>query len=61
MAYRRPLKPWQMVLFALLWLALAVPILWSKAFNGLVLLVLLFSGFTVFYPIVKSWRERRGK
>lgn len=61
MAYRRPLTPWQMALFAVLWLVLVVLILRSQPLNGFVVLMLLFSGFTVFYPIVKSWRQRHGK
>lgn len=61
MAYRRPLTTWQMVLFALLWLALAVYLLTTQEFNGALAFLLAFSAFTIFYPIIKSWRQRHGK
>lgn len=61
MAYRRPLTPWQMALFAILWLGMVVWILTTSAFSGSTILLLVLSGFLVFYPIVKSWRQRRGK
>ena len=47
MAYRRPLTPTQMVVITIL--------------DGLTILMLAFSGVTVFYPIIKSWRERKKK
>lgn len=61
MAYRRPLTVWQMVLFALLWLALAVYVLATQPLTGAMLFLLTFSAFTVFYPILKSWRQRHGR
>lgn len=61
MAYRRPLTRWQMLLFAGGWLALAVWIVRAQGLQGPTLLVLALSAFLVFYPIVKSWRQRRGK
>ena len=60
MAYRRPLTHSQMIVLALLWLALAVWILvGSPRLNGLTLLTLAASGVIVFYPIIKSYRERK--
>ncbi len=60
MAYRRPLTPTQMVIISTLWLALALWILFGGArLDGPTLLTLLLSGVIVFYPIVKSWRQRR--
>ena len=44
MSYRRPLTYTQMVVIAVLWLAL---------------LTLLASGVLVFYPIIKSYRQRK--
>lgn len=60
MAYRRPLTPTQMVIISALWLALVLWILFGGArLDGPILLTLLLSGVIVFYPIVKSWRQRR--
>ncbi|WP_297192682.1 hypothetical protein [uncultured Porphyromonas sp.] len=60
MAYRRPLTPTQMVIISALWLALVLWILFGGArLNGPTLLTLLLSGVIVFYPIVKSWRQRQ--
>lgn len=50
-----------MALFAILWLGMVVWILTASTFNGSTILLLVLSGFLVFYPIVKSWRQRRGK
>ena len=51
MAYRRPLTTRQMLLFALLWLR-------GGRLDGPTLLTLLLSAVFVFYPIIKSWRQR---
>lgn len=60
MAYRRPLTYSQMIVIALLWLALVVWILvGSPKLDGLTLLTLAASGVIVFYPIIKSYRERK--
>ena len=60
MAYRRPLTYSQMIVIALLWLALLVWILvGSPRLDGLTLLTLAASGVIVFYPIIKSYRERK--
>ena len=60
MAYRRPLTYSQMIVIALLWLALVVWILvGSPRLDGLTLLTLAASGVIVFYPIIKSYRERK--
>ena len=60
MAYRRPLTPTQMVIISALWLALVLWILFGGArLDGPTLLTLLLSGMIVFYPIAKSWRQRR--
>ena len=49
-----------MIVLALLWLALVVWILvGSPRLNGLTLLTLVASGVIVFYPIIKSYRERK--
>ena len=62
MAYRRPLTPKQMVVITILWLALVIWIISSGLrLDGLTILMLAFSGVTVFYPIIKSWRERKKK
>ncbi|WP_296957368.1 hypothetical protein [Porphyromonas sp. oral taxon 278] len=60
MAYRRPLTPMQMVIISALWLALVLWIFFGGArLDGPTLLTLLLSGVIVFYPIAKSWRQRR--
>ena len=60
MAYRRPLTYSQMIVIALLWLALVVWILvGSPKLDGITLLTLAASGVIVFYPIIKSYRERK--
>ena len=60
MAYRRPLTYSQMIVIALLWLALVVWILvGSPRLDGIPLLTLAPSGVIVFYPIIKSYRERK--
>lgn len=60
MAYRRPLTYSQMIVIALLWLALVVWILvGSPRLDGITLLTLAASGVIVFYPIIKSYRERK--
>lgn len=60
MAYRRPLTYSQMIVIALLWLALVVWILvGSPRLDGITLLTLATSGVIVFYPIIKSYRERK--
>ena len=62
MAYRRPLTPTQMVVITILWLALVIWISFSGLrLECLTILMLAFSGVTVFYPIIKSWRERKKK
>ena len=62
MAYRRPLTPTQMVVITILWLALVIWIISSGLrLDGLTILMLVCSGVTVFYPIIKSWRERKKK
>lgn len=49
-----------MVIISTLWLALVLWILFGGArLDGPTLLTLLLSGVIVFYPIVKSWRQRR--
>ena len=49
-----------MIVLALLWLALVVWILVGlPRLNGLTLLTLAASGVIVFYPIIKSYRERK--
>ena len=59
-AYRRPLTYSQMIVIALLWLALVVWILvGSPRLDGITLLTLAASGVIVFYPIIKSYRERK--
>ena len=60
MAYRRPLTTRQMLLFALLWLSLVGYTLWVRGgrLDGPTLLTLLLSAVFVFYPIIKSWRQR---
>ena len=62
MAYRRPLTPTQMVVITILWLGAGHldHLLWP-ALDGLTILMLVCSGVTVFYPIIKSWRERKKK
>ena len=60
MAYRRPLTPTQMVIISALWLALVLWILLGGTrLDGPTLLTLLLSGVIVFYPIIKSYRERK--
>ena len=60
MSYRRPLTYTQMVVIAVLWLALVIWILiGSTRLDGLTLLPLLASGVLVFYPIIKSYRQRK--
>ena len=60
MAYRRPLTPTQMVVITILWLALVIWIISSGLrLDGLTILMLAFSGVTVFYPIIKSWQQAR--
>lgn len=60
MSYRRPLTYTQMVIIAVLWLALVIWILiGSTRLDGLTLLTLLASGVLVFYPIIKSYRQRK--
>ena len=60
LAYRRPLTYSQMIVIALLWLALVVWILvGSPKLDGSTLLILAASGVIVFYPIIKSYRERK--
>ena len=60
MSYRRPLSYTQMVVIAVLWLALVIWILIdSTRLDGLTLLTLLASGVLVFYPIIKSYRQRK--
>ncbi len=62
MAYRRPLTPTQMVVITILWLALVIWIISSGLrLDGLTILMLVCSGVTVFYPIIKSWREIKKK
>lgn len=52
----------QMVVISILWLVLVIWMLCSGLrLDGLTLLMLLGSGVTVFYPIIKSWRERKKK
>jgi hypothetical protein len=49
-----------MVVIAVLWLALVIWILiGSTRLDGLTLLTLLASGVLVFYPIIKSYRQRK--
>ena len=49
-----------MIVIALLWLALVVWILvGSPKLDGSTLLILAASGVIVFYPIIKSYRERK--
>lgn len=50
-----------MILFAVLWVIFVVLILSAGRINMLQIYLILFSGFTVFYPIYKSWRQRHGK
>ena len=60
MAYRRPLTYSQMIVLALLWLALVVWIhVGSPKIDGITLLTLAASGVIVFYPSIKSYRERK--
>ena len=62
MAYRRPLTPTPDGRHHLLWLALVIWIISSGLrLDGLTILMLVCSGVTVFYPIIKSWRERKKK
>lgn len=50
----------QMVIISALWLALVLWIFFGGArLDGPTLLTLLLSGVIVFYPIAKSWRQRR--
>ena len=60
MAYRRPLTTRQMLLFALLWLRIVCYTLCRRGglLDGPTLLTLLLSAVFVFYPIIKSWRQR---
>lgn len=60
MAYRRPLTTGQSLLLALLWLALVGYILQARggALDAATACLLLVSAFLVFYPIIKSWRQR---
>lgn len=52
----------QMVVITILWLALVIWIISSGLrLDGLTILMLACSGVTVFYPIIKSWRERKKK
>ena len=58
MSYRRPLTYTQMVVIAVLWLALVIWILIdSTSLDGLTLLTLLACGLLVFYPVIKRYRQ----
>lgn len=56
MAYKRPLKPLQSVILALLWLALTVYIIVYAVPSPYLWLVIAVSAFLVFYPIYKSFK-----
>lgn len=59
MAYRRPLGKSQSVIIALLWLVFVVLFLMEVKVTLFSLIILFSSAFIVFYPIVKSYRERK--
>ncbi|MDO4692211.1 MAG: hypothetical protein Q4A64_04985 [Porphyromonadaceae bacterium] len=59
MAYKRPLTRTQSIIIAVLWFVLAgFYLVYGKLTAG-GLVMLLMSAFIVFYPIVKSLKQRR--
>lgn len=61
MAYRRPLTARQSQIIILLWLIFVLLYLYHVPLSGSGVVMLIFSAFIVFYPILKSYRERREK
>ncbi|WP_329904750.1 hypothetical protein [Porphyromonas pogonae] len=59
MAYKRPLTNSQIACIILLWLVITVYILSRAILNGITIITLAMATFIVFYPIVKSIRQRR--
>ncbi len=61
MAYRRPLSKTQSIVIGSLWLAFFILFCLKGQKDLFSWLAVLSSGFIVFYPIVKSLRERKNK
>lgn len=59
MAYRRPLTDRQSQVIIILWLIFVVLYLYYVPLSASGIVMLAFSAFVVFYPIVKSRRERK--
>lgn len=59
MAYRRPLSPTQSIIIAALWVFFVFVYLYYQPINWGNILLLLGSALFVFYPIIKSLRERQ--
>lgn len=57
MVYKRPLRPSQSFIVALIWLALSVYILFYAVPTPYLWLVIAVSAFLVFYPIYKSLKS----
>lgn len=58
MAYRRPLTAGQSAVIVVLWVIFAVMYLWHQSIDLYSVVLLTMSAIVVFYPIIKSWRER---
>ncbi|KGN70285.1 hypothetical protein [Porphyromonas sp. COT-239 OH1446] len=61
MAYKRPLSNTQIACIILLWVVMVGWILSRVPLDGFVVLTILMSGIIVFYPVVKSLKERKGR
>lgn len=61
MAYKRPLTQRQSIVIAVLWVLFAGYFLFYGQLTIGSMTMLLMSAFIVFYPIVKSLKQRRGK
>ncbi|KGN83619.1 MULTISPECIES: hypothetical protein [unclassified Porphyromonas] len=60
MAYKRPLTRTQSIIIAVLWFVFVGLYLSYGKLTAGGLVMLLMSAFIVFYPIVKSLKQRRG-
>lgn len=59
MAYKRPLNKRQSQIITILWLIFAIVFLFKVRITLFTLIVLAASAFIVFYPINKSYKQRR--
>lgn len=61
MAYKRPLTDAQISCIILLWIILVGWIITRAKIDGMTVTMLIMSGIIVFYPVIKSIRERKKK